>query len=58
MYFSFNIVYAEKTLVLDNPVISFRNINKYGLQGFTTVDNYLFMILEGYDDTITSETIE
>ena len=51
MYFSFNIVYAEKTLVLDNPVISFRNIDKYGLQGFTTVDNYLFMILEGYDDT-------
>ncbi len=51
LFFTINTVYAEKTLVLDNPVISFKKIDNYVLQGFTTVDNYLFMILEGYDDT-------
>lgn len=51
LFFTINTVYAEKTLVLDNPVISFKKIDNYYLQGFTTVDNYLFMILEGYDDT-------
>lgn len=51
LFFTINTVYAEKTLVLDNPVISFKKIDNYVLQGFTTVDNYLFMILEGYNDT-------
>ena len=51
LFFTINTVYAEKTLVFDSLVISFKKIDNYDLQGFTTVDNYLFMILEGYDDT-------
>lgn len=44
-------VLADSNIVLDNPVISFKKIKKYNLQGYTVVNNKLFMILEGYDDT-------
>ena len=43
--------YARNMLELDEPIISFSKIKKYSLQGFTTVNNYLFMVLEGYDNT-------
>lgn len=44
-------VYAKQVIELSNPIIEFDEIDEYGLQGFTVVDNYLFMVLEGYDDT-------
>lgn len=51
MFFIVGFCYAEKTLELNNPIISFKKIKHYSLQGFTTVNDYLFIILEGYDDT-------
>ena len=51
-FFIFNTnVYAEDTLILDNPVIQFNQIKEYGLQGYSVVKDKLFMVLEGYDDT-------
>lgn len=44
-------VYAESMLELNDSIIEFDNIAHYNLQGFTTVNNYLFMVLDGYDDT-------
>ncbi len=45
------IVYAEDTLVLEEPVIQFNKIKYYGLQGYSVVRDKLFMVLEGHDDT-------
>ena len=50
--FMFNtLVYADETLILEEPVISFERPNQYGLQGYSVVKDKLFMVLEGYDDT-------
>ncbi len=44
-------VYAEMILDLQEPIIEFPSIENYSLQGFTTTDKYLFMVLNGFDDT-------
>ena len=46
-----NTCYAEKTIYLDDPIIDFKRVKNYKLQGFTTTDKYLFMVLVGYEDT-------
>lgn len=46
----FENVYAEMTLNLQEPIVEFPSIENYSLQGFTTTDKYLFMILNGFDD--------
>lgn len=50
-FIGFKSINAQTTLDLKNPVISFEKIPNFGLQGFTVVKNYLFIILEGKDDT-------
>lgn len=45
-----NKVNANDILNLNEPVIEFPSIDNYSLQGFTTTDKYLFMVLNGYDD--------
>ncbi len=46
----FNLVNANDYLELEKPIIEFPTIEHYSLQGFTTTDKYLFMVLNGYDD--------
>lgn len=51
LFFIVDFCYAKKIIELNDPIISFEKIKKYSLQGFTTVNDKLFMILEGFDDT-------
>lgn len=44
-------VQAESMLNLKDVIIEFDNISNYNLQGFTTVNNFLFMVLDEYEDT-------
>lgn len=44
-------VQAESMLELNDSIIEFDNITNYNLQGFTTINNYLFMVLDEYEDT-------
>lgn len=48
-----SVVKAEVMLNIDKPIIEFSSIDNYSLQGFTVVDKYLFMILNGYDDMVS-----
>lgn len=52
LLFTINVKAYEKDILnLDNPIISFERLDKFGLQGFTIINNNLFMIIEGNDDT-------
>ena len=46
-----NYVYADDTLVLDKPVIQFKKIKNYTLQGYSVVKDKLFIVLVSNDDS-------
>lgn len=50
LFLNYN-VYADNTIILNEPVIQFEQIKHYGLQGYTVVRDKLFMVLEGHNDT-------
>lgn len=50
LFLNYN-VYADNTIILNEPVIQFNKIKNYTLQGYTVVRDKLFMVLEGHNDT-------
>ena len=42
---------ASKTIELGDPIIEFPKVKGYTLQGFTTTDKYLFLVLVKNDDS-------
>lgn len=46
-----NYVYADDTIVLEKPVIQFKKIKNYTLQGYSVVKDKIFMVLVNSDDS-------
>lgn len=46
-----NVIMADEHITLDKPIIEFKKIKNYTLQGYSVVNDKLFVVLEGYDDT-------
>jgi hypothetical protein len=50
-FFTDKYTYADSQIILNEPIIQFKEIKNYTLQGYSVVKDKLFMVLEGYDDT-------
>lgn len=51
LFFSFTLFINAKEITVNNKIIEFNKIDDYDLQGFTTLDDKIFMILVNDDDT-------